>query len=136
MERDRLTFDKSGRSCSVGLGSSGDAVVGDPEMRAAINRFNPVAAAMRIFAHGTPESTRIHFYRETGVLWATIQGARHSWVTTCVPDFFTAISRAGFYGMALTRTSVRTRPAAPGQKPDLVKKTSFARRASGTVCRL
>src|SRR5438876_9150134 len=34
-----LTFDKAGQKMYVGVGSSADIVTGDPEMRAAINRF-------------------------------------------------------------------------------------------------
>jgi glucose/arabinose dehydrogenase len=117
-----LTFDKSGQKLYVGIGSSGDAVVGDPEMRAAINRFNPDGSGHEIFAAGTRNPTAIHFYPGTGVLWATIQ-ERDIMGDDLVPDFFTAIKQGGFYGWPYAYIGPNEDPRHKGQKPDLVKKT-------------
>ena len=41
----------------VGVGSSSNVDAGDPEMRAAINRFNPDGSGHEIFASGTRNPT-------------------------------------------------------------------------------
>ena len=67
-----VAFDKAGKMY-LGVGSSSNVDAGDPEMRAAINRFNPDGSGHEIFAAGTRNPTSIHFYPGTDTLWASIQ---------------------------------------------------------------
>src|SRR5438876_2457024 len=64
-----VLFDKAGQKMYVGVGSSSNVDAGDPEMRAAINRFNPDGSDHEIFASGTRNPTAIHFYPGSDTLW-------------------------------------------------------------------
>ena len=116
-----LAFDKAGKMY-VGVGSSSNVDAGDPEMRAAINRFNPDGSGHEIFASGTRNPTSIHFYPGTDTLWASIQ-ERDLLGDDLVPDYFTHIKQGGFYGWPYAYIGPNEDPRRKGEKPDLVKKT-------------
>jgi len=116
-----LAFDKAGKMY-VGVGSSSNVDAGDPEMRAAINRFNPDGSGHEIFASGTRNPTSIHFYPGSNTLWASIQ-ERDLLGDDLVPDYFTHIQKGGFYGWPYAYIGPNEDPRRKGEKPDLVKKT-------------
>src|SRR5947199_2205624 len=117
-----VLFDRDGKKMYVGVGSSSNVDAGDPEMRAAINRFNPDGSGHEIFASGTRNPTSIHFYPGTDTLWASIQ-ERDLLGDDLVPDYFTHIQRGGFYGWPYAYIGSNEDPRRKGEKPDLVAKT-------------
>src|SRR6266550_12898 len=116
-----LAFDKAGKMY-VGVGSSSNVDAGDPEMRAAINRFNPDGSGHEIFASGTRNPTSIHFYPGTDTLWASTQ-ERDLLGDDLVPDYFTHVKQGGFYGWPYAYIGPHEDPRRKGEKPDLVRKT-------------
>jgi len=116
-----LLFDKAGKKLYVGVGSSADLVAGDPEMRAAINRFNPDGSGHEIVASGTRNPTAIRWYPGSSVLWAAVQ-ERDLLGDDLVPDYFTSIRQGGFYGWPYAYIGPNEDPRLKGQRPDLVQK--------------
>src|ERR1700730_17926707 len=117
-----VLFDKEGKKMYVGVGSSSNVDAGDPEMRAAINRFNPDGSGHEIFASGTRNPTSIHWYPRTSTLWASVQ-ERDLLGDDLVPDYFTHIQQGGFYGWPYAYIGPHEDPRRKGEKPDLVAKT-------------
>ena len=117
-----VLFDKDGKKMYVGVGSSSNVDAGDPEMRAAINRFNPDGSGHEIFASGTRNPTSIHWYPGSNTLWASVQ-ERDLLGDDLVPDYFTHIQQGGFYGWPYAYIGPNEDPRRKGEKPDLVKKT-------------
>ena len=117
-----VLFDKDGTKMYLGVGSSSNVDAGDPEMRAAINRFNPDGSGHEIFASGTRNPTAIHWYPGTDTLWASIQ-ERDLLGDDLVPDYLTHIKQGGFYGWPYAYIGPHEDPRRKGEKPDLVKKT-------------
>jgi glucose/arabinose dehydrogenase len=117
-----VLFDKEGKKMYVGVGSSSNVDAGDPEMRAAINRFNPDGSGHEIFASGTRNPTSIHWYPGTDTLWASVQ-ERDLLGDDLVPDYFTHIQQGGFYGWPYAYIGPHEDPRRKGERPDLVKKT-------------
>jgi glucose/arabinose dehydrogenase len=117
-----VLFDRDGKKMYVGVGSSSNVDAGDPEMRAAINRFNPDGSGHEIFASGTRNPTSIHWYPGTDTLWASVQ-ERDLLGDDLVPDYFTHIQQGGFYGWPYAYIGPNEDPRRKGERPDLVKKT-------------
>lgn len=117
-----VLFDKDGKKMYVGVGSSSNVDPGDPEMRAAINRFNPDGSGHEIFASGTRNPTSLHWYPGSNTLWASVQ-ERDLLGDDLVPDYFTHIQQGGFYGWPYAYIGPNEDPRRKGEKPDLVKKT-------------
>jgi len=117
-----VLFDKAGQRMYVAIGSASNVEGGEPEMRAAINRFNPDGSGHEIYAAGTRNPTAIHFYPRTNTLWAAVQ-ERDALGDDLVPDYFTSIKQGGFYGWPYAYIGPNEDPRRKGEKPDLVKKT-------------
>jgi glucose/arabinose dehydrogenase len=117
-----VLFDKGGTKMYLGVGSSSNVDAGDPEMRAAINRFNPDGSGHEMFASGTRNPTALHWYPGSSTLWASVQ-ERDLLGDDLVPDYFTHIQQGGFYGWPYAYIGPHEDPRRKGEKPDLVKKT-------------
>jgi glucose/arabinose dehydrogenase len=117
-----LLFSRDGSKLYVGVGSASNVSPGEPEMRAAINQFNPDGSGHKIFASGTRNPIGIHWYPGSDTLWAAVQ-ERDALGDDLVPDYFTHIQEGGFYGWPYAYVGPHEDPRLKGQKPDLVKKT-------------
>ncbi len=117
-----LAFDPKGEKLYVGVGSASNVNAGEPQERAAINRYNPDGTGHEIFAAGTRNPTSIHFYPGSNVLWASVQ-ERDELGDDLVPDYFTHIQQGGFYGWPYAYFGPHEDPRRKGEQPDLVKKT-------------
>jgi glucose/arabinose dehydrogenase len=117
-----ILFDRQGKKFYLGVGSSSNVSPGDPEMRAAINRFNPDGSGHEIFAAGTRNPIGLHWYPGTDTLWAAVQ-ERDELGDDLVPDYFTHIQQGGFYGWPYAYIGPHEDPRLKGQKPGLVTKT-------------
>ena len=117
-----LQFDDKTGKFYLGIGSASNVSTGEPEMRAAIHRFNADGTGHEVIAQGTRNPTSIHFYPGTTTLWAAVQ-ERDELGDDLVPDYFTAIKHGGFYGWPYSYIGPNEDPRNKGQREDLVKKT-------------
>jgi len=119
-----LLFDEKSGKMYVTVGSSADLVTGDPEMRAAINRYNPDGSGHEIIATGLRNTVGLRFYPGTTQLWATVE-ERNELGDGLVADFFTSIKPGGFYGWPYAYLGPHADPriAEKERRPDLVAKT-------------
>ena len=118
-----LFDDKSGKMYLT-VGSSADLVTGDPENRAAINRYNPDGTGHEIFASGLRNTVGLRFYPGSRQLWATVE-ERNELGDGLVADYFASIQPGGFYGWPYAYLGPHADPriAEKDRRPDLVAKT-------------
>jgi len=117
-----LLFDRKGEKLYVGVGSRSNVGTGEPETRAAINRYHPDGSGHEIVASGTRNPIGLAWYPGTDTLWAAVQ-ERDLIGDDLVNDYFTAIKQGGFYGWPYAYTGPNEDPRNKGQRPDLVSKT-------------
>jgi glucose/arabinose dehydrogenase len=117
-----LLFDRNGTKLYVGVGSESNDTPNGPEMRAAINRYNPDGSGHEIFVSGTRNPIGLHWYPGTDTLWAAVQ-ERDTLGDNLVPDYLTHIQQGGFYGWPYAYYGPHPDPLNTGQRPDLVAKT-------------
>jgi glucose/arabinose dehydrogenase len=117
-----IIFNPQNTKFFLGIGSGSNVDTGEPEMRAAINRFNPDGSGHEIYASGTRNPIGMRFYPGTNDLWAAVQ-ERDGLGDDLVPDYFTKIQQGGFYGWPYAYIGPNEEPRNKGQRPDLVKKT-------------
>jgi len=117
-----VIFDPQGEKMYLSIGSRSNVDAGEPEWRAAINRFNPDGSGHEIYASGTRNPLGLRFHPGTDVLWATVQ-ERDALGDDLVPDYFTHIEAGGFYGWPYSYTGSHEDPRRAGGRPDLVAKT-------------
>src|SRR6478672_2712773 len=92
-----ILFDERAGKMYLTIGSSADLVTGDPELRAAIHRYNPDGKAHEVVATGLRNTVGLRFYPGSTELWATVE-ERTDAVDVPVSDFFTSIKQGCFYG--------------------------------------
>jgi glucose/arabinose dehydrogenase len=117
-----VLFDRKGEKMYVGVGSGSNVDAGEPEVRAAINRYNPDGSGHEIFAAGTRNPIGLAWQPGTETLWAAVQ-ERDLLGDDLVPDYFTSIKQGGFYGWPYAYTGPHEDPRRKGEKPELVAKT-------------
>jgi glucose/arabinose dehydrogenase len=118
-----ILFDERAGKLYLTIGSSGDLVTGDPELRAAIHRYNPDGTGHEVVATGLRNTVGLRFYPGSKQLWATVE-ERTDAVDVPVSDFFTSIREGGFYGWPYAYVGPHTDPRIPEKerRPDLVAK--------------
>src|SRR3954451_9152400 len=92
-----ILFDERAGKMYLTVGSSADLVTGDPEMRAAVHRYNPDGTGHEVIATGLRNTVGLRFYPGTTQLWATVE-ERNDAPNVVVADFFTSLKPGGFYG--------------------------------------
>ena len=105
----------------VAVGSSADLVTGDPEDRAAINRYNPDGTGHEVFAAGLRNPVGLRFYPGTDHLWATVE-ERNELGDELVADYFTSVKQGGFYGWPYAYSGKNPDPRIKDQRQDLIAK--------------
>src|SRR4051812_8329177 len=118
-----ILFDERAGKMYLTIGSSADLVTGDPELRAAIHRYNSDGTGHETIATGLRNTVGLRFYPGSTQLWATVE-ERTDAVDVPVSDFFTAIKPGGFYGWPYAYVGPHADPriAENERKPDLVIK--------------
>ncbi len=118
-----ILFDERAGKMYLTIGSSGDLVTGDPEMRAAVHRFNPDGTGDEIISSGLRNTVGLRFYPGTSQLWATVE-ERTDAAGIPVSDFFTSLKPGGFYGWPYAYVGPNVDPRIPekDRRPDLVAK--------------
>ena len=117
-----VIFDRKGEKMYVAAGSSANIVTGDPELLAAISRFNPDGTGKELIATGVRNPVGIRFYPGTDKLWASVQ-ERDGMGDELVPDYFTEIRTGAFYGWPYAYIGPHQQPKLELQRPDLVDRT-------------
>jgi glucose/arabinose dehydrogenase len=119
-----ILFDERASKMYLTIGSSADLVTGDPEMRAAIHRYNPDGTAHEVVATGLRNTVGLRFYPGSTQLWATVE-ERTDAADVPVADFFTSIKPGGFYGWPYAYVGPHADPRIPEKerRPDLLSKT-------------
>jgi Glucose/sorbosone dehydrogenases len=117
-----ILFDRQGEKFFLSIGSLSNVSPGEPEIRAAILRFNPDGTGREFVATGVRNAIGMDFYPGTDTLWAAVQ-ERDGLGDDLVPDYFTAIQPGGFYGWPYAYIGPNEDPRNMGLRPDLVAKT-------------
>lgn len=119
-----ILFDERAGKMYLTVGSSADLVTGDPEMRAAVHRYNPDGAGHEVIATGLRNTVGLRFYPGTTQLWATVE-ERNDAPDVVVADFFTSLKPGGFYGWpyAYIGNHIDPRIQEKERRPDLVAKS-------------
>ena len=117
-----VLFDREGKKFYLAIGSRSNVDAGEPEMRAAINRFNPDGSGHEIYASGTRNPIGLAWYPGTDTLWAAVQ-ERDALGDDLVPDYFTHLQEGGFYGWPYAYIGKHEDPRRKGEAPDLVART-------------
>jgi glucose/arabinose dehydrogenase len=119
-----ILFDERAGKMYLTVGSSADLVTGDPEMRAAVHRFNPDGTGHEVIATGLRNTVGLRSYPGTTQLWATVE-ERSDAPDVVVADFFTSLKPGGFYGWPYAYVGQHIDPRIPekDRRPDLVAKS-------------
>jgi glucose/arabinose dehydrogenase len=119
-----VLFDERSGKMYLTVGSSANLVTGDPEMRAAINRYNPDGSGHEIYASGLRNTVGLRFYPGSQQLWATVE-ERDGLGDGLVSDFFTHVKEGGFYGWPYAYVGPHEEPRVPEaeRRKDLVART-------------
>jgi glucose/arabinose dehydrogenase len=119
-----ILFDERAGKMYLTIGSSADLVTGDPEMRAAVHRFNPDGTGHETIATGLRNTVGLRFYPGTTQLWASVE-ERTDAPGILVADFFTSLKPGGFYGWPYAYVGPQVEPRIPekDRRPDLVAKS-------------
>ena len=119
-----ILFDERAGKMYLTVGSSADLVTGDPEMRAAVHRYNPDGTGHEVIATGLRNTVGLRFYPGTTQLWATVE-ERNDAPDVVVADFFTSLKPGGFYGWPYAYVGKHIDPRVPekDRRPDLVAKS-------------
>jgi glucose/arabinose dehydrogenase len=117
-----ILFDEKAGKLYLTIGSSADLVTGDPEMRAAVHRFNPDGTGHEVISTGLRNTVGLRLVPGTTQLWATVE-ERNDAPNVVVADFFTSLKPGGFYGWpyAYVGPNADPRIAEKDQKPEMVK---------------
>ena len=118
-----VLFDERAGKIYLTVGSSADLVVGDPEMRAAVHRFNPDGTGHEVIATGLRNTVGLRFYPGTKQLWATVE-ERNDAPDVVVADFFSSLKPGGFYGWPYAYVGPHADPriAEKDRRPEMVAK--------------
>ena len=119
-----IVFDERAGKMYLTVGSSADLVTGDPEMRAAVHRYNADGTGHEVIATGLRNTVGLRFYPGTTQLWATVE-ERNDAPDVVVADFFTSLKPGGFYGWpyAYLGQHIDPRIQEKDRRPDLVAKS-------------
>jgi glucose/arabinose dehydrogenase len=117
-----VAFNRKGDKMLLAVGSSANIVTGDPEMRAAINRYNPDGSGHEIVASGTRNPVGLRFYPGRDDLWTAVE-ERDGLGEDLVPDYFTRVREGAFYGWPYAYLGAHEDPRITEKRPDMVDKS-------------
>ena len=120
-----VNLSPDGKKLLVSIGSASN-IAEDPDPRATIQEFTLDAAGMkadkqRTFASGLRNPVGTAFYPGTADLY-TVVNERDTLGDELVPDYFTKVADAGFYGWPYSYLGKNPQPGFADKRPDLVAK--------------
>ncbi len=118
-----VMIDEKAGKLYLTVGTSADLVVGDPEMRGAVHRYNPDGTGHEVIATGLRNTVGLRFYPGTTQLWATVE-ERNDAPGVVVADFFSSLKPGGFYGWPYAYVGPHADPriAEKDRRPEMVAK--------------
>ena len=124
-----ILFDETAGKLYLTVGSASNVELGEPPIRAAVSRYNADGTGYELFATGIRNPIGLKWYpfangTESKVLWATSH-ERDGLGDDLVPDYFTRVQEAGFYGWPYAYIGPHEDPRHPGVAPDKVRQTLY-----------
>ncbi|MGH8583023.1 MAG: PQQ-dependent sugar dehydrogenase [Gammaproteobacteria bacterium] len=119
-----LLFDTQGEKLYLAIGSASNVDLGEPPIRAAINRYNPDGSGHEVFASGLRNPVGLRWYPGSSSLWVT-SVERDGLGDDLPPDFLTEVKPGGFYGWPYAYIGPHEDPRHRGTAPDQVRRTRY-----------
>ena len=124
-----ILFDETAGKLYLTVGSASNVELGEPPIRAAVSRYNADGTGYELFATGIRNPIGLKWYpyangTESKVLWVTSH-ERDGLGDDLVPDYFTRVQEAGFYGWPYAYIGPHEDPRHPGVAPDKVRQTLY-----------
>ncbi len=104
-----LAFNKDGSKLYLSVGSGSNIALGEPEMRAAVHRFNPDGSGHETVATGLRNAVGMRFFPGTDDLWVSVH-ERDELGDDLAPDYVTKVEPGGFYGWPIAYTGPNPEP--------------------------
>lgn len=104
-----LAFNRDGSKLYLSVGSGSNISLGEPEMRAAVHRFNPDGTGHETIATGLRNAVGMRFFPGTDDLWVTVH-ERDELGDDLVPDYATKVEPGGFYGWPIAYIGPHAEP--------------------------
>ena len=104
-----LAFNRDGSKLYLSVGSASNISLGEPEMRAAVHRFNPDGTGHETIATGLRNAVGMRFFPGTDDLWVTVH-ERDELGDDLVPDYATKVEPGGFYGWPIAYIGPHAEP--------------------------
>ncbi|MBI1760384.1 MAG: sorbosone dehydrogenase family protein [Acidobacteria bacterium] len=121
-----ILFSKDGKKMYIAVGSGSNVNAGEPEIRAAINEYNPDGSGHRIFAAGIRNPVGLAWNpfskAANGELWTAVN-ERDLLGDDLVPEYATSVKDGAFYGWPYAYMGQNEDPRRKGENPALVAKT-------------
>lgn len=117
-----ILFSKDGKKMYISVGSRSNVDAGEPEIRAAINEYNPDGTGHRIFAAGIRNPVGLAWNPANSELWTAVN-ERDLLGDDLVPEYATSVKAGAFYGWPFAYMGKNEDPRRKGEKPELVQKT-------------
>lgn len=116
-----ILFSKDGKKMYVSHGSASNVNEGEPEIRAAINEYNPDGTGHRIFASGIRNPVGLAWNPANGELWTAVN-ERDLLGDDLVPEYATSVKEGGFYGWPDSYMGSNVDPRVKNPRMELVKR--------------
>lgn len=116
-----ILFSKDGKKMYVSHGSASNVNEGEPEIRAAINEYNPDGTGHRVFASGIRNPVGLAWNPANGELWTAVN-ERDLLGDDLVPEYATSVKEGGFYGWPDSYMGSNPDPRVKNPRMDLVKR--------------
>ena len=116
-----LIFNRAGTKMYVAVGSLSNKSAGEPEVRAAVNEYNPDGTGHRVFASGLRNPVGITLQPGSDTIWVSVN-ERDTLGDDLVPDYITSVKDGGFYGWPYSYIGSHPDPEHQGKMPDLVRR--------------
>jgi len=113
-----VIFSRDGRKMYVAVGSLSNKSAGEPEVRAAVNEYNPDGSGHRIYASGLRNPVGLTLQPGTDTIWVSVN-ERDTLGDDLVPDYTTSVKDGGFYGWPYYYIGSHPDPEHKGQRPEL-----------------
>jgi glucose/arabinose dehydrogenase len=105
----------------VAVGSLSNKSAGEPELRAAVNEYNPDGSGHRIYASGLRNPVGLTLQPGTDTIWVSVN-ERDTLGDDLVPDYTTSVKDSGFYGWPYYYIGNHPDPEHKGQQPELASR--------------
>jgi len=117
-----IIFDNKAEKFYLSVGSASNVDMGEPEMRAAISRFNPDGSEHEIFASGIRNGVGLRLLENQ--LWVSSHESDNLG-DDLVPDYLSSVNKDDFFGWPFAYIGPHEDPRHVGAAPEMVAKTRY-----------